>query len=209
MNLIRPTGYGGWASGPSGYVTEPLDSVKAMGFQPSGIAISAYWNWIANRSYEWQKFSDDFATGIVGGQIGVRSITLDGNGGACGCSGVDGAIKVVASFGATGPTGPAVPRGVMGIESGLFAAASCDGQTLMASYNISSASHVATGIWALQLAVKPLSDRRVILAGAQAGGFVEAVMNFATASGLGQVLVSPVTGGVVQNVPWTLAVYHI
>jgi hypothetical protein len=209
VNLIRPTGFYGWASGASGLVTQPLASEQAIGFQPTGIARAEYWNWIANGAYQWQKFTDDVATGLIGGALGVKSVTCDGVGGASGVSGYDGAVKVSASYGATGPTGPAVPRGVLGLESALFAAASCDGQTLMASYNISSASHVATGIWALQLAVKPLSDRRVVLAGAQAGGYVEAAMNFATASGLGQVLVSPVTGGVVQNVPWTLAVYHI
>lgn len=205
----RPSDYAGWASGPSGYITTPLAGTRAIGWQPSGIANSAYFNWMQNLNYQWQLYTDSVGTGIIGGAIGVKSITLDAVGGASGVSGIDGAVKVVASFGSTGPTGPAIPRGVLGIESGLFAAASCNGQTLVSSYNIASASHVATGTWALLMAVKPLSDNRVIGAGGTAGGYVEVAPNSAVASGLGQVLVGSVVGGFLQNVAWTVQIFHI
>lgn len=55
---VRPTSYAGWASGPSGYVVEPIAADKAQGFLPTGIARSSYINWLLNVAYQWQQYLD-------------------------------------------------------------------------------------------------------------------------------------------------------
>jgi len=56
--IPRPTSYAVWASGPSGYIAEPIDADKAQGFLPTGIARSSYFNWLHGLAGQWHAFLD-------------------------------------------------------------------------------------------------------------------------------------------------------
>lgn len=69
---VQPTGYAGWASGPSGSVriVEPTALEKAIGWQAGvsgatsfigGVPPSTYFNWIHNLNYQWQKYLNEKA----------------------------------------------------------------------------------------------------------------------------------------------------
>lgn len=80
--MIQPTGYPGWASGPSGWWAEPTATKKALGWQPNEAPPSAYQNWLHKLTYDWITYldfgmkmpitvEDDFiATPIGGGPTG-------------------------------------------------------------------------------------------------------------------------------------------
>lgn len=61
--LVRPTGYPGWASGPSGIgagrVVEPTSAKKATGWQDSEAPPATSFNWAQNLYYQWIKNFDE------------------------------------------------------------------------------------------------------------------------------------------------------
>lgn len=56
MPVTQPTGYPAWASGPSGWIVEPLATVKAMGWQPGQAPPAGYENWLDNLTYNWIRY---------------------------------------------------------------------------------------------------------------------------------------------------------
>lgn len=57
--IVRPTSYGTWASGTSGYVAEPIQADKNQGFLPTGIARASYANWLWNAAGQWHQYLDE------------------------------------------------------------------------------------------------------------------------------------------------------
>lgn len=62
--IPRPTSYATWASGVSGFSTEPLATDKNLGFVPTGIARAEYFNWLHNAAGQWHQYLDEHQQNI-------------------------------------------------------------------------------------------------------------------------------------------------
>lgn len=99
MSALRPTAYATWASGPSGYVVQPIQADANQGFLPTGIARSSYMNWLLGIGGQWQQYLDQ---AVAVGAFGDYS---DGNLNFDGVS--TGAVMGFSGGLATGPSGNA------------------------------------------------------------------------------------------------------
>jgi len=182
---IRPTSFATWASGASGYVTEPITADKTQGFLPTGIARSSYVNWLHGLAGNWHQYLDEVGpqglqsvaaltvgpthslgvTGAPPGSARINNFLTVGPSGVAAATGPTGCIMVSASLGGTNVS-TAVARGTIAKESMLFAAASINGgKTMLACYNISGFTRTATGSMTLTFGQQASDFLRLCSAG--------------------------------------------
>jgi len=162
--FLRPTSYATWASGPSGYTTEPIAADKAQGFLPTGIARSSYANWLWGVAGAWHAYLGEQRDGMIGASLTHAGLVAGFTAGAS-ASVQPGAIYVAATgAGATGATSPALARGTIMQEMVPLAmgAMSASG-TAYAAMGVQGSSQISAGNYSVRLANPASATTRAIV----------------------------------------------
>lgn len=166
MTMVRPTSYAAWASGVSGYVTEPIAADKAQGFLPTGIARSSYMNWLLNAAGQWHGYLDERLDAVIGATLMLKGVVAGFTAGA-GASVAPGAMFVSATgMGATSSPSPVMARGVVMQEMLPLAMANVSaGGSLIAGMGMIGASLSSAGNYSLRIQNPVPAPARAIIVG--------------------------------------------